>query len=198
MKKAVLFLVFSCPFLILSQTIFPTGSVTQVVQNRGGIICDTVLAIPARDTTEVYPNVRNFGTIQANKTDSTFEFHDGIKFQKMLTQQDAELIYFEKPVGTDDQFLDGNGTPSNFPVVKRQETYSGTTSVSGTYTVTFGISYSVAPNIQATCTNCNDTQRTRITSITTTGFTVQGRNEALGLLFSNANGLDVDVLVTEK
>ena len=81
---------------------------------------------------------------------------------------------------------------------KKQETFSGTTSGSGTYTVSFGVAYSVAPNAQVACTNCTDTQRARITAITTTGFTVQGRNEALGLIFSNANGLTVDVLITEK
>lgn len=81
---------------------------------------------------------------------------------------------------------------------KKQETFSGTTSGSGTYTVSFGVAYSVEPNVQVACTNCTDTQSARITSITTTGFTVQGRNEALGLIFSNANGLTVDVLITEK
>lgn len=86
----------------------------------------------------------------------------------------------------------------NVPTPKKQETFSGTTSGSGTYTVTFSVPYSVAPNIQQTCTNCTDTHRTRITSITTTGFTVQGRSEALGLIFANANGLNVDVIITEK
>lgn len=86
----------------------------------------------------------------------------------------------------------------NKPVFKREEVYSGTTSGSGTYTVTFAMPYSVAPNIQSTCTNCSDTQRARVTSVSTTGFTIQGRNEALGLVFTNANGLNIDVYIREK
>lgn len=83
-------------------------------------------------------------------------------------------------------------------MTKRQETYSGTTSGSGTYTVTFGTAYATAPNIVISCTNCNDVQRTMVTAVSTTGFTVLGRSEALGLIFTNANGLNVDVLITEK
>lgn len=91
-----------------------------------------------------------------------------------------------------------NSSTGNFTLSKRQEAYSGTTSGSGTYTVTFGTAYATAPNIVISCTNCNDTQRTRVTSVSTTGFTVLGRSEALGLIFTNANGLNVDVLITEK
>lgn len=85
---------------------------------------------------------------------------------------------------------------------KRQETYSGTTDGSGNYTVTFGTAYSVAPNIQAQLINGTDTQTSRVTSITTTGFTVliRNRTDVVGLLpsFSNVSGATVDVLITEK
>lgn len=102
----------------------------------------------------------------------------------------------------------GNGRwikQNNFPLVptiKRQETYSGTTDGSGNYTVTFGTSYSVAPNIQPSIIGGSDTQFYRITSITTIGFTVNIRNrtDVLGLLpsYSNVSGASVDVLITEK
>lgn len=86
--------------------------------------------------------------------------------------------------------------------LKRQETYSGTTSGSGTYTVSFGTAYAVAPNIQANIINGTDTQTIRITSVSTTGFTVLVRNrtDTLGLLpsYANVNGAAVDVVVTEK
>lgn len=82
--------------------------------------------------------------------------------------------------------------------IKRHVTYSGTTNGSGEIAVTFSTSFSVAPNIQVSCTNCNDVQRVRVTNISTTGFTVLGRSETLGLIFSNASGLNVDVLITEK
>lgn len=95
---------------------------------------------------------------------------------------------------------------SNKP--KISTTYSGTTNSSGIYTVTFSQVYSVAPNIQANITNQGSTnQFIRITSVTTTGFTVHvfQRNSInlLGtdvLLFStsNVNEASVDVVITEK
>lgn len=85
---------------------------------------------------------------------------------------------------------------------KRKETYSGTTDSSGNYTVTFGTSYSVAPNIQANIIGGSNTNIIKITSITTTGFTVNvvNRTDALGLLptYSNVNGANVDCLIHEK
>lgn len=125
----------------------------------------------------------------------------GLGYVPLSTEVDGSAtneIELPDQTGNAGEYLSTNGTAPQWVSVKRQESYSGTTSGSGTYTVTFSIAYSVAPNVQVTCTNCTDTQRTRITSITTTGFTIQGRNEALGLIFSNANGLEVDVLITEK
>ncbi len=85
---------------------------------------------------------------------------------------------------------------------KRAETYSGTSNGSGNYTVTFGTAFAVAPNIQANVVNGTDTQTVRITSVSTTGFTVLVRNrtDVLGLLpsYSNVSGAAVDVLITEK
>ncbi len=85
---------------------------------------------------------------------------------------------------------------------KRMEAYSGTTNGSGVYTVTFSTAYSVAPNIQANIIGATDTQNLRITSISTTGFTVTARNrtDVVGLLpsYSNVSGASVDVLITEK
>lgn len=91
---------------------------------------------------------------------------------------------------------------------KIPSTYSGTTNSSGVYTVTFSEAYSVAPNIQANIVNQSNTnQFIRVTSISTTGFTINvfQRNSInlLGtdvLLFStaNVNGASVDVVITEK
>lgn len=96
-----------------------------------------------------------------------------------------------------------SGTYPNFTISKkRQETYSGTTSAGGTYTVTFGTPYSAAPNIQVNIINGTDSQNIRTTSITTTGFTVLVRNrvDVVGLLptWNNVSGATVDILVTEK
>jgi hypothetical protein len=88
------------------------------------------------------------------------------------------------------------------PSFKRQETYSGSTNGSGVYTVTFGTSYSVAPNIQASIVGGSNTNILKVTSVSTTGFTITvvNRTDVLGLLptYSNVSGALVDVLVTEK
>lgn len=114
----------------------------------------------------------------------------------MLTQEEADLLY--KGISYTPAWGDVTGKPT----IKRQETYSGTTNGSGTYTVTFSTSYSVAPNIQANIINGTDNQIIRITDVSTTGFTVLVRNrtDVVGLLpsYSNVNGASVDVLITEK
>lgn len=91
---------------------------------------------------------------------------------------------------------------------KRSELYSGTTNGSGVYTVTFSAAYSVAPNIQANLTNQSSTnQYLRISSVSTTGFTVNvyafSTNTLLGIVSlisttTNVSGSTLDVLVTEK
>lgn len=86
--------------------------------------------------------------------------------------------------------------------VKAPTPYSGSTNSSGNYTVTFGTAYSVAPNVQANIIGGSNTQTIKITSVSTTAFTVNvtNRNEVLGLLptYSNVSAASVDVIVTEK
>lgn len=91
---------------------------------------------------------------------------------------------------------------------KRMELYSGTTNASGVYTVTFGTAYSATPHIQANITNqANLNQFVRVTSVSTTGFTINvfQRNSvtllSTDLLLAttvNVNGATIDVLVAEK
>lgn len=86
---------------------------------------------------------------------------------------------------------------------KRQETYSGSTNSSGLYTISYVTAYSVTPNVQFQIgTGGNNKETILLTSSTTTGFTVyvQLRADVLGLLptYSNVNGRNVDILVTEK
>lgn len=108
--------------------------------------------------------------------------------------------------------FDGIPTPDAFiwmfdPTIstgtsKRVETYSGTSNGSGNYTVTFATAFAVAPNIQANIVNGSNTQIMKITSVSTTGFTVNvtNRTDVLGLLpsYSNVSAASVDVVVTEK
>lgn len=93
-----------------------------------------------------------------------------------------------------------NGTSVSWG--KRQETYSGTTNASGNYMITFSSSYLVAPNIQANIISGSNTNLIKITSIATTGFTINvvNRADVVGLLpsYTNVNGASVDILITEK
>lgn len=109
--------------------------------------------------------------------------------------------------------LPNTGTPGTYGGVttdlqgrvtsgKRMEVYSGVTNGSGAYTVVFSTAYTVTPNIQANIIGATDTQNLRITSITTTGFTILVRNrvDVVGLLptWNNVTGATVDVLISEK
>lgn len=86
---------------------------------------------------------------------------------------------------------------------KRQETHSGTTNSSGTYTVTYATAYSTIPNLQYNIgVGGTNKETVLLTASSTTGFTiyVQARTDIAGLLpsYTNVNGRAVDVLVTEK
>lgn len=85
---------------------------------------------------------------------------------------------------------------------KRQETYSGVTSGSGTYSVTYSTPYSVVPNVHAEIIGGSTTNFERVTSSTTTGFTVTTNNtvNVIGLLptYPTVNGLTVNVTVFER
>lgn len=95
-----------------------------------------------------------------------------------------------------------NSTTGNITLTKRQETYTGTTAGSGTYTVTYGTAYSVEPNVIISQRGGTPTNTLVLTSSSTTGFTVTANNrvEVLGLLptYPTLNGAVVNVTVTEK
>lgn len=85
---------------------------------------------------------------------------------------------------------------------KKIENFSGTTNSSGNYTVVFTTAYPATPNIQANIIGGSNTDKIKITSITTTGFTVNvvNRTDTLGLLpsYANVNGASVQALVTQS
>lgn len=93
------------------------------------------------------------------------------------------------------------------PDVKRQETYLGTSDGSGNYTVTYSTAYPTTPDVQPQIQNATVTQSVRITSTSTTGFTVQVTNRAvtsvlgIDLISGTAtavSGASVSVLVTAR
>lgn len=95
-------------------------------------------------------------------------------------------------------------TPST---AKRIETYTGTTDGSGNYTVTYGTAFSTVPDVQPQLQAGTTSQVVRITSSTTTGFTVNVTNRASVTLLSievllaattPVSGASVGVLVTSR
>jgi len=110
-------------------------------------------------------------------------------------------------VATSGSYNDLSNKPT-IPTIKRIEPYSGTTNGSGVYTVTFPVAFTVAPNIQASIPGQSATnQYVRISSVTTTGFTVNAysfnTNNLLGIISlitttSNIASLPIDVVVFEK
>ncbi len=103
--------------------------------------------------------------------------------------------------GNSTQYVKGDGTYG-----RRAIPYSGTTSGSGTYSVTFSSSYSVAPNIQANIVGGTPNQFITMV-VSTTGFTVTVyQRNTVNLLATEillgttvlVNGSNVDVLITEK
>lgn len=116
-------------------------------------------------------------------------------------------IELPSQTGNSGKVLTTNGSIPSWTTLKRQETYSGTTNSSGEYTVTFGTSFSTAPNIQANIIGGNANQVLTITSISSTGFTVKvverQTDTILGIVVlrnstTNVNGASINVLITEQ
>lgn len=125
----------------------------------------------------------------------------------LSTWQQTNVSNFRLPVqqvtglsaGQELTYNPGTGVISK---TKVQETSSGVTAGSGTYTFTFAKTYSVPPNVQSNIIGGTDSQIIKIGIPTTTSVTVTVRNrvDVIGLLptWSNVNGANVDILVTEK
>lgn len=150
--------------------------------------------VKASGTTISYDNSNYLSSVVAN---TGISITSGSVITNTLPDQTVAL--------TGSNGITTSGTYPNFTIekTKRQETYSGTTNASGSYTVTYGTAYSATPNVQFQIgTGGNNKETILLTASSTTGFTVyvQLRADVLGLLpsYSNVNGRNVDVLVTEK
>jgi len=90
----------------------------------------------------------------------------------------------------------------SYPVAPVMVTFTGTTNPSGNYSITYSTPFTSTPNVIALIVGGSNTQFVKLTSSTTTGFTVQvmNRNDVLGLLptYSAVNGAIVNVLVTQN
>lgn len=91
-------------------------------------------------------------------------------------------------VATTGSYNDLSSKPT-IPTVKRIETYTGTTDGSGNFTVTYSPAFSVTPDVQPQLQAGTASQVVRITSSTSTGFTVQVTNR------SSATVLGIELLL---
>lgn len=167
---------------------------------------------PSNITSLAWGKITGAPTFLTTETDPTVPAYSKTLSGFSVIKTSTDALY--KPIGYTPSWTDVTGKPtfttvatsgsyldlSNRP--KIAVPYSGTTNASGVFTATFPVAYSVAPNIQANIINGADNQNIRITSVTTTGFTVLARTrvDVVGLLptWNNASGLAVDVLITEK
>lgn len=184
----------------LSYTPFnASGLLTQYVAGDGSFI--NFPSIPANKNDIGLPNVDN--TSDINKPlSNAMVLALASKLSVEVDGSTTNEIQTLSKIGDNLTISNGNTIALGIPVIKKQETFSGSTNASGQYVVTFSTPYTVAPNIQANIINATDTQNIRITSISTTGFTVVVRNrvDVIGLLptWNNVTGANVDVLVTQK
>lgn len=159
-------------------------------------------------------------SMRASKDSYLWSYHNTVSFRRLNSTHDdgaiTKIVHVinssgtigVSPLssiysGTSSQYVRGDGTYVTIPAAtKRQETYSGTTDASGNYTVTFGVAYSVAPNIQSLIVGGTTEQGISGVTISTTGFTIHvyQRSYLLGLAQNptNVSGAAVDVIVTEK
>ena len=82
-------------------------------------------------------------------------------------------------------------------VIKRRDTYTGTTAATGLVTITFTTPFTAIPNIQATQIGGSNTNILKVTAVTTTNVTVQVVNR-VNVSYTNVTGAIVDIIATEK
>lgn len=95
----------------------------------------------------------------------------------------------------------------NKPTLRKVETFTGVTNASGNFTVTYSVPYTNVPDVQPQLAAGTPSQVARITSSTTTGFTVQVTNRASVTLLAvevllaattPVVGAAINVLVTSR
>lgn len=151
------------------------------IWSKSGMVFDSIVRIPIKDTSWI-PG-----------------YASQLSQEGCLVYRPADQRTYIGQPGNWQQFLYLSDALSMF---KKAATYSGTTNGSGVYTETFPAAYAVAPNIQASLIGGTDEQSVRVSSVSTTGFTVVVRemnyNTGAPPSWSNVSGADVDVLITQK
>lgn len=97
--------------------------------------------------------------------------------------------------------------PPTIPTVRRVETFLGTTDASGNYTIVYSTAFPTVPDVQPVIQAGTVDQSVRVTSSSTTGFTVQvTQRNSVNILGSDVllsttsvvNGASVSILVTAR
>lgn len=156
-----------------------------------------------------YPQYNQFWQYKWDNTstDTPDDFYivqaDGISTGRWLLVDNNRI----PQVCADFNSTEGSSQILNKPPVKRMETYSGTSDASGNYTITYGTAYSSTPHVNPTLIGNDDHTACRITTSSTTGFTIKVEaRSSLSVLgvnlasfaVSNVVGASVGVLVIER
>lgn len=158
------------------------------------------------DDTGWYAPVLNKELIGLGEVDNTSDADKPVSDATLAALDEKADIDSLSLVATTGDYDDLENKPT-IPTAKRVETFLGNTDSSGNYTVTYDTPFDVVPDVQPQIQAGTPSQVARITSSTTTGFTVQvtqrntvsllGVEVLLGTTVVVNNSL-VSVLVTER
>lgn len=201
----------------------PTGSTSQYLRGDGSVA--TFPSIPAAQVQSDWNAVSGLGVVLNKPTIPTIPGNATTSVAGLMSATDKTKLDAQSGTNTGDQTsvtgnagtvttingrvsvgtgitLTGSGTsgsPYNLALTKAPVLYAGTTDASGNYTVSYGFTYGVKPQVLFSVEGGTIKDSSVLTS-TTTGFTinVQRRTEVLGLLptYANVAGLAVNVSVT--
>lgn len=190
---------------LVGKPVIPTVSypVTSVSGRKGDILLSAsdISGLATVATTNSYTDLINKPTIPTVSYPVTTVA--GRKGDVVISTSDVSGL---ATVAKTNDYNDLLNKPSN-ATLRRIETYLGTTNASGNYTVVYATPFTQVPDIQPQIQNGNYNQFIKITSSTTTGFTVSvglrssvtiGGIEVLLAATTVVNGASIGVLVTQR
>lgn len=88
MKKTILFIALTAMSTLgYAQSTTPQSSSNNVWIFRGGVVIDSLLRLPVRGKTIIYPVISDLGAVLMNKSDSSLYYYDGLNFNEMVDDE---------------------------------------------------------------------------------------------------------------
>lgn len=91
--KKLLFLFAFISAAVSAQTLSPQGGISIHAPQKGGGGAEKVLVVPIGNHDALYPLVRTQGRVQVNAADSTFEYHNGTAWQRVLSESEGLSLF---------------------------------------------------------------------------------------------------------